>query len=237
MTNELIKKPRLHYLDVIRGTAIILMTIYHFCFDLDNFQYIQLDMDRDIFWRVFRYMIVSMFLVTMGISLALTHSTGLCWKCLRKRSIFLGGAAILVSIGSYLQFPQSWIYFGILHFILFASWAALPFINQATLSLVTAMIILWGSYSGWLHTRPLFDTLQPLLHLPKGYTEDLVNVFPWFAAVLIGIFVAAMGWHKIPRLSPAPWNQKIAFLGRHALLIYLIHQPLLIGAILVFQYL
>ena len=228
-------KQRLHYLDVTRGIAIILMVIYHFSFDLDNFNYINIDMDNDIAWRGFRAFIVTLFLTTMGISLALTHHKGICWACLKKRTLFLGGAAVLVSLGSYLQFPQTWIYFGILHFILLASWLGLFFIGKPWLALITALVILIGSSLGWLHTHALFNVLQAPLHLPTHYTEDLVNIFPWFAPVLIGIFIVGKGWHVYPQLTPNILSNKVALLGRHSLLIYLIHQPILFGAIMLFS--
>ena len=143
---------RLHYLDVTRGVAIILMVIYHFCFDLDNFQYLHFEMDTDPFWRLFRFFIITLFLVTMGMSLALTHARGVCWSCLKKRTVFLGSAALLVSIASYFQFPDTWIYFGILHFILFASWLGLVFVGKPRLAFIVALVILIGSSLNWLNT-------------------------------------------------------------------------------------
>ena len=223
---------RLHYLDVTRGFAIVLMVVYHFSFDLDNFNYIQIDMDHSLFWLSFRAVIVILFLTTMGMSLALTHAKGICWPCMKKRTLFLGGAAILVSVGSYLQFPESWIYFGILHFILFASWLGLLFVGKPWLSLVTAVVVLAGYLTGWLHTRALFDLVQEPLHLPVRYTEDMVNMFPWFAPVLVGIFIVAKGWHLLPHLNASFISTKLSFMGRHSLIIYLIHQPLLFGATL-----
>ena len=157
-------KQRFHYLDVVRGIAIILMIIYHFSFDLNNFNYIQIDLDNSLGWQSFRAVIVTLFLTTMGMSLALTHANGICWPCMKKRTLFLGGASLLVSVGSYFQFPESWIYFGILHFILFASWLGLFFVGKPLLSLVTAVIILIGSYFGWLHTQVLFDLVKHVLH-------------------------------------------------------------------------
>ena len=226
---------RLHYLDVIRGIAIILMVIYHFFFDLDNFYYIQINMNSDLFWRGFRIIILILFLTTMGISLALVHSKKICWQCLIKRTFLLGGSAILVSIASYMQFPQTWIYFGILHFILFASWLGLFFLGKPRLSLIIAIIILIGYFSGYLNTNFLFSLLQPLLHLPLYYTEDLVSIFPWFAFVLLGIFIVAKDWHLYPRLKPNWISKKVGFLGRHSLFIYLLHQPVLFGSIMFFS--
>ncbi len=220
---------RLHYLDVVRGFAIILMVIYHFSFDLDNFNYIQIDMDHSLFWQSFRAVIVTLFLTTMGISLALTHKKSICWSCMKKRTLFLGLASTLVSVGSYVQFPESWIYFGILHFILFASWLGLFFVGKPWLSLITAVVVIVGYLTGWLHTRGLFELVQQPLHLPVRYTEDMVNMFPWFAPVLIGIFIVAKGWHILPHLNSSFISEKVAFMGRHSLIIYLIHQPILFG--------
>lgn len=229
-----LSKQRLHYLDVARGIAIILMVIYHFCFDLDNFQFIQIEMDSDPLWRGFRFLIITLFLSTMGMSLALTHAKGICWYCLKKRTLLLGGAAILVSVASYLQFPQTWIYFGVLHFILFASWIGLFFVDKPWLSLITAIIILVGTIFGWLNTNVLFSFVQQPLHLPPEYTEDLVSIFPWFAVVLIGIFIVANDWHFSPQLKANFISNKVGFLGRHSLLIYMIHQPILFGAVMLF---
>jgi len=225
-------KQRLHYIDVTRGFSVALMIAYHFSFNLDHFNYIQIDMDSSLFWQGFRAIIVTLFLTTMGMSLALTHTKRICWSCMKKRTLFLGGASILVSAGSYLQFPDSWIYFGILHFILFASWLGLFFVGKPWLSLITALIILVGYWTGWLHTRALFELVSQPLHLPVSYTEDMVNVFPWFASVLIGIFIVAKGWHLLPHLNPSYISTKLSFMGRHSLIIYLIHQPILFGMIL-----
>jgi len=226
-----LSKQRLHYLDVMRGIAIILMMIYHFSFDLDHFDFIQVEMNSNLLWRCFRYTIISLFLFTMGISLALTHAKRICWPCIKKRTLLLGIFSILVSIASYTQFPQSWIYFGILHFILVASWLGLLFIGRPWLAFITAIIILVGFYLGWLHSHALFALLQRPLHLPIGYTEDVVRVFPWFSLVLLGIFFVGKQWHLSSKLrfTPSKLSHKISFLGRHSLLIYLIHQPILFG--------
>jgi uncharacterized membrane protein len=64
-----------------------------------------------------------------------------------------------------------------------------------------------------------------------------VPVFPWFGTVLLGIIatrlVLASAW--APRLAAiAPTGRLprlLAFLGRWSLLIYLLHQPLLLGLV------
>ena len=91
-----------------------------------------------------------------------------------------------------------------------------------------------GLVSNTLH-QPLFDT--PWLHWVgmmkhKPATEDYVPLFPWLGVVLVGVAVGhwllareAVAVAALGRATPA-W---LAWLGRHSLLVYLLHQPLLIG--------
>jgi len=227
---------RLLGLDVFRGWAILLMVLFHLAYDLNYFHFIDINLKKDFFWVYARYVIVSMFLFSMGISLALVHRPNIRWKRMYKRTFMLSVASILVSVATYIQFPDRWVYFGILHFILFASWLGLLLVPFPSLSFLLGLFILVGSYFGFLHTQYLFDILQSPLHLPK-YTEDLVIVFPWFSVVLFGIAFVGFAWQNkvftFPLLNATNrFNLFLAFSGRHALLIYLLHQPILFGLIM-----
>jgi len=231
---------RINALDIFRGWAILLMIAYHFGYDLKYFGYISADLDHDTFWVYSRYVIVSMFLLSMGMSLKLAHTPHIKWAKMRKRTLILGGASLLVSLATYLQFPHTWVYFGILHFALVASWAGLLFLPYPRLTLATAIIIFTGSFFGVLHTNGLFSLLQTPLHLPPGYTQDLVRFFPWFGAVLMGMVIVMyhlhikLFSHAFFHPNPLP-NRTVAFLGRHTLIIYLIHQAVLFGIFTLIQ--
>jgi uncharacterized membrane protein len=149
-----------------------------------------------------------------------------------KRTLILGVFSLIITIVTYFIFPKSWVYFGILHFILVSSWIGLLFLPYPRVALIFALFILIGSTMGWLHTHGLFEILQKPLRLPPTYTEDVLHPFPWFAVVLIGIFMTKYNLHiKFLRnkfLSPSHvFNTMLAFLGRHALEVYLIHLPFL----------
>jgi uncharacterized membrane protein len=64
---------------------------------------------------------------------------------------------------------------------------------------------------------------------------DWYPILPWFGVVLIAIFLghafypAGKRRFEIPDWSRVPVLRQIAFLGKHSLLIYLVHQPVLIG--------
>ncbi len=234
------KNNRLIELDIFKGYAIVLMVLFHLCYDLNYFKYISIDLHRDTFWILARYVIVTMFLLGVGMSLAIAHQSHVKWTKVRKRIFLLGGASALISIVTYIVFPQSWVYFGILHFILVASLVGLLFLPYPLFSLFVAFIMLIGSQMGWLNMHWLFLFLQEPLHLPK-HTEDLVPFIPWFAVVLIGMALTRYGYHekvlKNRFFKPTlVHNKTLAVFGRNALMIYLVHQPLFFGLFLLFSF-
>jgi uncharacterized membrane protein len=226
---------RLVWLDLFRGTAILLMILFHFCYDLSFYGFIQQDFIHDLFWRAFRWFIVWIFLLSVGISLVIVHGRGIRWPSMGRRLLLLGAASAGVSLVTWLLFPDSWVYFGILHFILIASLAALPFVGHARLSLIVGLGVLIGWSLGWLTMEPLFTLASPLLGLP-AFTRDLVPFFPWFGVVLLGVAFASAGGHRAPLLVSVERSGRvtrtIAFMGRHALAIYLLHLPILFGLVL-----
>ncbi len=219
---------RLLGLDIVKGSAVVLMVIYHFYFDLHYFRYLSIDFFT-LFWLGFRYLIVSLFLFSMGVSLVLSHLKKIHIHKVIKRAIMLGIAALLVSVMSYYLFPNSWIYFGILHFIWLASLLALPVVFRPKIALILALLIAVATYLG-LNDSLWFLMLQPEL-LPYN-SQDFVPIFPWLAVVLLGVASARLGWHQ-SLFSQSVWNGKtwahksLAYLGRRALWMYLIHQPIL----------
>ncbi len=219
-------------LDIFRGYALFMMVVFHFSFDLNNFHYLNLDIKHDEFWRYFRYTIVTMFVFSSGISLKLANEHGINFIKTRRRVIILTLASLLVSIGSYTQFPSTWIYFGILHFFLFASIVGLLFLNIPKISLLLGVVIIAGYNFHFLSMHWLFKILQAPLHLPIRYTEDLATIFPWFGVFLLGIVFATYNLHKLlfDNLFFNHNNRMNSFfstIGKHSLVIYLSHQPIL----------
>ncbi len=225
-------------LDIFRGWAIVLMIVFHLAYDLAWFGFVNIDITRDPFWVYFRYVIVTIFMVSVGVSLALVHSPHIRWKRVIRRILILGLAAATVTIATRIQSPHAWVYFGILHLVWVASLAGLLFVHRPWLAMGTAVLIFVGSYDQgvlWQAQHQLYSWARFLLHLPR-VTEDLARFFPWFGAVLVGIAAYDLGWGRrffsLPIFSSHNrFNQMLAFLGRHALIIYLIHLPLLYGIV------
>jgi len=234
------KSIRFRGIDIFRGWAIFLMIIFHFSFDLNHFSYIEIDIKHDKFWVYFRFIIVSIFLFTVGMSLKLTHQQKINWKSVRKRALLLGGASLLVTFGSYLLFPQSWIYFGVLHFILFSSLMLLPFLNYPFISIILGLLILIGYILQYIHMHWLFNLISTPLNLPLEHTEDIIRFTPWFALILFGSATITLNWHyklfnnKFFNANNR-FNNFFSFLGKNSLAIYLLHQPLLFGIFLLLK--
>lgn len=221
---------RLLGLDIVKGLAVVLMIIYHFFFDLDYFRHVSIDF-FSLFWQSFRYLIIGLFLFSMGVSLVLSHPAAININKVIKRAIVLGIAALLVSIMSYYLFPNSWIYFGILHFIWLASILALAVLFRPKTALVLAILI-WSAFFLGFNDNVWLSMLKPAL-LPN-YTQDFVPIFPWLAVVFIAVAIARLGGHRLI-FSQQIWMEKtwmgktFAFLGRQALWVYLTHQIILFG--------
>jgi uncharacterized membrane protein len=82
---------------------------------------------------------------------------------------------------------------------------------------------------------PLFDLpwlnwVGMMTHKPA--TEDYVPLFPWLGVVLIGVAVGHLllergrAWLAAADSQAPGW---LAWLGRHSLVIYLVHQPVIMG--------
>ncbi len=223
--------------DVLRGIAIVLMLAYHFCFDLAYFGLLRVNLYRDPFWIASRSLIVTLFLLTVGVSLYLATCRGVRWRHFWRRVGIIALAAGVVSAGSYLVFPDSWIFFGVLHFIALASVLGLGFRRWywANLVLGSGLVILGLSLAHPLFDQPALQWFGLMAHKP--ITEDYVPLLPWFGVVLLGLWLgrAVYGRNDVPRW--AQWDSRrsavraLAFAGRHSLFIYLAHQPLLFGVL------
>jgi uncharacterized membrane protein len=234
------KQKRLLGIDVFRGWAIFLMVIFHLSYDLQYFKIIDFHIQTNIFFIWFRFLIVSMFLLTVGISLKLAHQKRINWSKIKKRSLQLILASVAVTIVSYIIFPNMWIYFGILHFILLSSFILLPLLNYPYTALTLAISIFIGFQLGVVHMHWLFQLLMVPLNLPPTISVDIVRFFPWVSFILIGMAMGTLNWHTkvfdnnfFNREDKK--NNFFRVMGRHALIIYLVHQPLIFGVFLLIK--
>jgi len=224
--------PRFASVDALRGVAIVAMVAYHFAFDLRLFGLARLDFERDAFWLAARATIVSTFLGLVGVSLVLAHRAGVSPARRWRRVAAIAACAIAVSVASRLAFPKSYIWFGILHCIAVASVVAWPFVRRPRLALACGAAAIAAGLS---YAHPAFDSRSLAwigFTTAKPITEDYVPLFPWMGVALVGVALgdalARRSFAPLAFLANAP--RGLAWLGRHSLAVYMVHQPILIGA-------
>ncbi len=209
------------------------MAIYHFSWDLAFHGYLDADVGGDLGWRLFARSIAASFLFLVGVSLVLAARRGLDRARFLRRLALVAAAAVAITVVTIFVFPQSYIFFGILHCIAVASVLALPFLRlPVVLVAATAAAFIAAPF---FIAVPIFDH-PALLWVGLGtyfpQSNDYVPLFPWFGAVLAGVAAARLALAYAPA-APEPPRAARAFVwaGRHSLAIYLIHQPLLFGLV------
>ena len=223
---------RIRAIDAMRGTAICLMIVYHAAFDLNWFHIIDADFNHDRFWLASRDLIVSSFLLLVGVSLVLARRAGNSPRQFWRRIALVAACALLVTVGSYVTFPKTFITFGILHCIVVSSILGWPLVRfpRAALMVGIVVIVVGAAIGLALFDLPWLNWVGLMTHRPA--TEDYVPLLPWFGVVLVGI---STGWwlierrlHALQRISRAS-PRWLTWLGRHSLLGYMIHQPIIVG--------
>lgn len=213
-------------LDAARGLAVLAMVAFHLIWDLAHFGYIE----RTIPWsapvKAFGHSIAFAFLFIAGVSLVLAHRDGIRWDAFWRRFGIVAGAAALVSVGTYVVFPSAFVFFGILHCIAAASLLSLPFLLLPwPAALVVGALFLAAPH---VAASPVFNSswLQWLgLGAVEPLTQDWRPLFPWAGAMLLGVGAA----RALALPEAGAGVRGLDILGRHSLLVYLLHQPLLFG--------
>lgn len=237
---------RLWQIDALRGAAVVAMIAYHFAFDLYFFSIADVGIFTHPFWLGMRMVIPAVFLTVSGISLALGFRPGSAGRgayLKRLARIALGAGA--VTLATWLAIRDYYVFFGILHCIALASLLLWPLLLLQGWKAILLPALLGATALALPHlvALPLFD--RPLLlwvglgtYFPE--TNDYVPLLPWAGHIALGIALARLAarldrqhsWLRHLADLPAPvFAIPFRWLGRHALAVYLLHQPLLLAAL------
>ncbi|CAH0340961.1 hypothetical protein RHI9324_02643 [Rhizobium sp. CECT 9324] len=226
---------RLLWLDALRGIALIAMATYHFSWDLEFFGYLAPGTSTEGFLRLYARIIASSFLFLAGFSLVLAHYPQLKLQAFLKRLAVIVAAALAISAATWWFVPDGWIFFGILHSIATASLIGLLFLRLPPLVTLVAAggaIALPNLWRSEIFDTPWFWFTGLSQTVPRS--NDFVPLLPWLGALLCGIALARIlrdrgAFAALAKLPAGPgW---LRWGGRHSLIVYLLHQPLLFALV------
>jgi len=204
---------RIYTLDNLRAIAIITMVIYHVLFDLNLFGLINLNLDKPPI--TFLVIIFGVLFVTLaGITSALSHK-------LFKQSLKLLVFALLISITTYFFDKHTYVRFGILHLL-----ALLTFILYLTkhkyLLLISLVFPILINY--------FYPNMMSIIlgFPPTNFTSlDYYPIFPWAIPFGLG-YILSKPIIQLAKSSSINFHIPIiSSIGKHSLIIYLIHQPII----------
>jgi uncharacterized membrane protein len=244
-------------LDALRGFLVLLMIIYHAAYVGVTQGILSLELYAG-FWWLFPRAIAAGFLALSGWSLDAKKAGGAGYGYFARRAARLAVPALCVSAVSFIMFGKgSFVFFGILHALALTSLLAWPLLGRPAPALAAALAALAAGlalgplrfdwpYLAWLGLRP------------RGlYPVDYLPLLPWFAWAAFG--AAAHALYRRLSLRPSRPERRrapgrltrrsnggearaapaiaraLAFLGRHSLVVYLAHLPLLFGLALVLK--
>lgn len=235
---------RLHALDTLRGACLISMMAYHGLWNLAYLFGIDLPWYRGLPGYVWQQSICWTFLIL----------SGFCWRLGRhhlKRGLMIFGGGIVVSLVTHLMMPADAISFGILtctgSCVLLMIPLDKPFRKVPAglgMAVSIALFVLLRNCNGhelgfenfviarlpdWLYRNWLTTYLG--FPMPGFRSADYFPILPWSLLFIFGYFLHGfLHSRKLDEKLFAKGRVPVLnLLGRHSLLVYLLHQPVLYG--------
>lgn len=244
METQVKSSRRYLYLDALRGKTLLSMMLYHTVWDLVYMKGLNwgwFESKGAYFWQ-------------QSICWCFILLSGFCWSMGRnkaKRGGIVFGAGMLVSVVTLLFAYEQRVIFGVLTMLGTCMLLMIPF--HKLLEKIPAVMGLAGSFFLFLFTKPVNSGylgigsvvlaaipdswyrkgyLMTFLGFPEAtfYSTDYFSLFPWFFLFISGYFfyrtAQERNWLNLFR-KRFKWNLPFEIMGKHSLIIYLLHQPII----------
>lgn len=237
------KASRLAGLDTIRGITLLSMILYHTCWDL-------------VFLfgkKVPGYTGPEGYVWQQSICWTFILLSGFCWSLGHhhlKRGLLVFGSGLLITVVTLLVMPESRVVFGVLTLIGSCMLLLIPM--EKFLLKIRAEAGLAGSFLLFLLFRNVNTGYMGfgkwnIIRLPDGFYRNLLTTYlgfpqrgffstdyfsllPWFFLFLTGFYLYQLVQKKNMMGKLFSWRAPVFdVIGRHSLLIYLLHQPVVFG--------
>lgn len=214
---------RIDELDSLRATALVMMLVLNFVTDLNHFGIMNTE-TGDQWWWMAR-IAASLFVGISGVSYFLAHRLEYDFTKTSGRTKRLIFWAFVITIITYIFEPSAYVRFGVLHLLALASIVAFPVARKPEFALGIGLILL---------IIPLSSNSN-LVWLGLSETVIAVDYFPlnpWLGIFFIGLALASRIYPEGKPLTEIQWPENWLWFGRNTLTIYVIHQPILIGLLI-----
>lgn len=241
------KKPRIVLIDNLRGLALIYMVFFHFIYDMAFLVPTDWGTGAYEFHSKIVIFDTASFILLAGVSSAFSRSNA-------KRGGRLLAIGILFTLVTAFVFPGQAIYFGILQLlgscmVLYGAFEdRLKKLPAPVMLAVCAVIFALAFHitQGFIGIEGLWEwnlpeelrknnLLYPYGILRGGYgSVDYEPLLPWFflyfGGTYIGGFIVKYR-DRLPKWFFANPLPPLSLMGRHSLLIYILHQPVILGVV------
>lgn len=238
-------KPRYTVIDCLRGLAVVCMVVYHMMWDMAYIYGVHMPWFESDAMGIFQRAIRWTFILLSGFCFPMGRRQ---WK----RGLVILGCSMVISLVSFVAVPDSPIHFGVLTLLgsamLMTAVVHKWFSKWNPYLMLLFALVLFGLTNGlpngyvlfWQVPRQMYaNYATAYLGMPQPgfFSSDYVPLLPWLFAYwmgygIYGIF-AKYNWLRVLsafRIPPLEW------IGRHALIIYMLHQPFVYGILAVIFY-
>lgn len=240
MSSAAAQRTRVGFLDEWRAVAMICMLVYHTAYDLYALFGVPLPLFTSPFYVNLQRFIGYSFILISGISCCYSRNN-------LRRGVICFGCGLLMTAATAVVMPEQLILFGVLHFL-----GAAMLLFALLKHVLDRIPTMWGMLGsamlfllfqpvarGWIGIGPLRLALPGILYstnllFPLGFhnanfsSADYYPMLPWFFLFLFGTFWGRY-WKsgRMPAFVYRTHIKPLAALGRHTILIYLVHQPVI----------
>jgi len=214
---------RIWELDFLRGIALLLMIFFHLIFDLADIYGLKINYESGIIHYIGRAA-VTLFIIIAGISSTFSKNN------VRRGSVVFA-FAVIITIVTHFAAKGLEVKFGILHFMGLSMILYYPLskLRSPYLALLGVIIVILGNYFAGLNTPNDYFFIFNLTS-NSFFSSDYYPLLPWMGLYIFGILLGRYVYKdKKSRFTWRMPDNLVMMAGRNTLLIYLLHQPVLLA--------